>query len=151
MTTGSTGGEYASLGRRLGALLYDALIVIALWVITGAIVLAFTGGEAVQAGTFWFRCLLLAVAALFFISFWTRGGQTLGMRAWRIKLVNDGGGPITWRTAGLRFLAGCLSLAAAGLGFVWALFDEHKRTWHDKAAGTRLVLLPKRRRRRRAG
>lgn len=148
MTTGSTDGARVSLARRLGALFYDALILAALWMLTGAIVLSFTGGEAVPAGTVWFRLLLLAVAALFFTAFWTRGGQTLGMRAWRVKLVNDKGGPITWRTAGLRFLAGCLSLALFGLGFLWALFDEERRAWHDKVTGTRLVLLPKRQRRR---
>jgi uncharacterized RDD family membrane protein YckC len=148
MTAGPTNREYASLARRLAALFYDALIVVALWMLTGAIVLAFTGGEAVPAGTIWFRCLLLAVPIVFFTSFWIHGGQTLGMQAWRIKLVDEHGSPPDWRTAGIRFAAGCLSLAACGIGFLWALFDEQRRTWHDKVAGTRLVLLPKRRRRR---
>ena len=125
-----------------------ALIVAALWMLTGAIVLAFRGGEAIPAGTIWFRCLLLGVTALFFISFWTRSGKTLGMQAWRIMLIDEDGDPPSWRTAGIRFAAGCLSLAAFGIGFIWSLFDEQKRTWHDKVAGTRLVLLPKRRRRR---
>ena len=148
MTAASTDREYASLARRLGALLYDGLIVVALWMLTGAIVLSFTGGEAIPAGTFWFRGLLLLVAGLFFTAFWTRDGQTLGMRAWRLKLVQEDGDVPGWRTAGLRFAAGCLSLGALGAGFLFALFDEHKRAWHDKVAGTRLVVLPKRRRRR---
>jgi hypothetical protein len=59
MTTESTDEVYGSLARRLAALLYDALIVLALWMLTGAVVLIFTDGEAVPAGTIWFRCLLL--------------------------------------------------------------------------------------------
>ena len=143
MTTESTDEVYGSLARRLAALLYDALIVLALWMLTGAVVLIFTDGEAVPAGTIWFRCLLLAVTALFFTGFWTRGGQTLGMRAWR-RARSSG-----WRVAAVRFAAACLSLAALGLGFLAAVFDDRSRAWHDRVAGTRVLLLPKRSRRRR--
>ena len=149
MTTESTDEVYGSLARRLAALLYDALIVLALWMLTGAVVLIFTDGEAVPAGTIWFRCLLLAVTALFFTGFWTRGGQTLGMRAWRLKLVDQGGEPPGWGVAAVRFAAACLSLAALGLGFLAAVFDDRSRAWHDRVAGTRVLLLPKRSRRRR--
>ncbi len=130
--------------RRAGALLYDLLLNAALWMLTGFAVLAFRRGEAIPTGTLWFQCLLFGVTAFFFIGFWLRGGQTLGMRAWRIKLVTRNDGPIDLSTSVRRFLAGCVSLICFGFGFLWALVDRERLTWHDRISGTRIILVPRR-------
>jgi uncharacterized RDD family membrane protein YckC len=65
------------------------------------------------------------------------------MRPWRLRVVSADGGPLNARQALLRFFVSLISLAAAGLGFWWALFDAKNRTWHDIAAGTVVVRLNK--------
>jgi len=90
-----------------------------------------------------FRTTLLLVSFLFFGWFWMRGGQTLGMRAWRLKVIADTGSAVTWSQALRRFVAAGLSWAALGLGYWWAMVDREKRAWHDTLSGTRVVVLPK--------
>ena len=102
------------------------------------------GGESVPPGSLLFQLLLLTVAALFFVGSWCRGGQTPGMRAWRLRVEGLSGEPLSWQRALLRFAAALLSTALLGLGFFWSLVDRDKQTWHDRLARTRVVVLPKR-------
>lgn len=141
----------AGLARRLAALLYDSLLLLALWFLTSALLLAASGGLLSQPDRpLWLlvllRASLLLVTFLFWAGFWTHGGQTLGMRAWRLKLVDTDGGPVSWRQAVLRCLAALLSLVPLGLGYLWILLDPQRRAWHDRLSGTRIVVLPKIRR-----
>ncbi|MCJ7556799.1 MAG: RDD family protein [Gammaproteobacteria bacterium] len=127
--------------RRLGALLYDTLVLAALWMAATVPLMAITGGEAITGGVVWlFRLYLLVIAGAFFGWFWTHGGQTLGMRAWRAKLETGDGQAVNWRQAGLRFLAVLLSIACGGLGYLWALADSDRLTWHDRLSATRVVV-----------
>ncbi len=134
--------------RRLAAIFYDSFLVLAL-VIT-AFTLAYLplamglGMEDLRQHplarhllTLW----MVLVGVGFHLWFWTHGGQTLGMRAWRLRLVSETGGPVTWRQALIRYGVALVSLLALGLGFLWILIDEKKRAWHDLASGTRLVLV----------
>lgn len=66
--------------------------------------------------------------------FWVRGGQTLGLRSWRLRLD---GGPITWMHAFKHFAGAILSWPPLGLGFLWPIFDREKLAWHDRLSGTR--------------
>lgn len=133
----------SGLLRRLAAGLYDALLVVAVWVIPTLVAMAFRGGEPIPPGNALFQLLLLATAAAFYTWFWTHGGQTLGMRAWRLRVEQASGAPLTVRIAATRFLVGIVSVAAFGLGMWWISFDSQKRAWHDRATGTRVVVLPK--------
>jgi uncharacterized RDD family membrane protein YckC len=133
----------AGLLRRLGAVLYDALLLFALLFFAGALVLPFTGGEAVPSGNWVFSTYLLLVSFLFFGWFWTHGGQTLGMRAWRIRVQQPDGTPVTWGQALRRFLTALLSWGLFGAGFLWVLIDRNGQSWHDRASGTVSVRLPK--------
>ncbi len=135
----------AGLLRRLGAMAYDSLVVAALLMLAGFAALALTGGEAVAAGRLWFRFLLVLVIVGFFCGFWMRGGQTIGMRAWRLKLVRDGapGGTISLPRALGRLAAACLAALPAGLGYIWILIDRRDLAWHDRLSGTRVVHLPR--------
>lgn len=135
----------AGVGRRLAALAYDALLLGAIWMmLTLALVLA--RGGAIPAGTLPHQLLLAASAAAFFIGFWMRGGQTLGMRAWRLRVERQSGEPLDLPTAALRFAAGLATAATLGAGLLWLWIDRDRLTWHDRAAGTRVVVLPKPRR-----
>jgi uncharacterized RDD family membrane protein YckC len=134
--------EPASLWRRLAALCYDALLLAALVVCFTLLVLAVRLGTAVPPGSWWFLLCLVAIAAAFFCGFWVHGGQTLGMRAWRIRVVREDGRPLTWSRAALRFAAALVAALPAGLGLWWGVFDAGKRGWHDRWTGTRVVRAP---------
>ena len=128
-------------------MLYDVLPVASLWFATAALGLLLRGGEPVTPNTpaAWVElaAMLLASFGYFGLS-WRRGGQTLGMRAWRMRLVcEDGAAAPGWGALALRFVVAGVSLAAFGLGFLWSLVDRERRTWHDLASGTVLVRLAK--------
>jgi uncharacterized RDD family membrane protein YckC len=129
----------AGLGRRLAALVYDALLLLALLACFSFAAIVARGGEAVPPRTWWYSVSLILIAFAFFGWSWTHGGQTLGMTAWRIEVMSSDGSPITWRQALVRFCAMCVSALPAGLGFWWAWFDRQGLTWHDRLAHTRVV------------
>ncbi|MGD8743808.1 MAG: RDD family protein [Granulosicoccaceae bacterium] len=137
----------AGLIRRLLAAVYDLLLIAAIWLIAGFIALPLSGGEAIAPdntlGHALYSMYLYSVTFAFFGWFWTRGGQTLGMRAWRLRVEQPDHSTMTWRQALIRFLVAILSWGACGLGVLWILVDKDKRTWHDRASGTRVVVLPK--------
>ncbi len=134
----------ATLLRRIGAMLYDTLLLLAvLMLVTGVLHLA-TGGEAIVGRTHpvlvWFyRAVLVASVVGFFGLFWTRGGQTLGMAAWHLRVERLDGRRLTWGDTVRRLAASLLSWAPAGLGFLWILFDRDRRAWHDRLSGTRVL------------
>ncbi|ELC7323359.1 RDD family protein [Stenotrophomonas maltophilia] len=138
---------------RLLAMVYDALPVLALWMLAGTLfTLAYTiSGHAQRENIAPFSAwqwLLWAVCwgttGWYATASWRRGGQTLGMRPWRLKLQSNDGTPLRRGQLWLRFAVGTLSLLLGGLGFWWAWFDRERLTWHDRASGTRLARTPKR-------
>ena len=134
--------------RRLAAMLYDTVLVLALVVVAFTLVylpvaMGF-GLENLQEHPL-FRAFMtlwmLFVGVGFHIWFWTHGGQTLGMRAWRLRLFSEDGGPVSLKQALTRYGVAILSWLALGLGFLWILFDPQKRAWHDIASHTRMLLV----------
>lgn len=136
----------AGLLRRLAAIFYDSLLLAALLMVVGALWLPVTGGEPIGPHHPYrplYQLSLLLVAFAFFVGFWLAGGQTLGMRAWRIYVRDAGGGPIKPRQAALRFAGAILSWLPLGLGFLWSLGRRDKKTWHDLLSDTALLYEPK--------
>ena len=129
-----------SLLRRLAAILYDSMLLIALWIGAGAIWVGFRGGEAAEPGSIAFQIYLLAVAWGFFVGFWCIGGRTLGMQAWRLRLIDGNGQRVSARAASYRFAMALVSWLLVGLGFLWALLDREGQTWHDRLSRTYLYL-----------
>lgn len=130
--------------RRLAAVGYDTLILVGLWLLADLLFVLVADGLGEPVWPRWLlqACLWL-VAYGFFAWFWLHGGQTLGMRVWRLKLVAVDG-PVTPRITFLRFSAATLSWVLFGAGFFWMLLDRDRRSWHDHASRTRLILVPKR-------
>ena len=159
----------AGLLRRLGALTYDALLLMAVIVIAGFIALPFTGGEAPSPGNPFYQTYIFILCYVFFAWFWTRGGQTLGMRAWRLRVQNEDGSAISWSQSLLRFMAGVAAWILFGIGIyfiksepmsvryiqgiaalvvftlssLWILIDKNKRAWYDHFSSCKVVELPK--------
>ena len=90
------------------------------------------------------QAIAVVTVAIFYIYFWCKKGQTLGMQAWRIRLTDTGGEIISFKQALGRLLGAAVSLAIAGAGFWWCLFDRNGRYWHDYWSDSELELLPKR-------
>ena len=156
----------APLPRRLAAIVYDSLLLTG--VLLGATALALglavalLGGESVARhsplqGNPFFSTYLLLVCFFFYGGFWVHGGQTLGMRAWRLRVQRPDGRNIGWWQALLRFLIAGLWLApvvylhrvvGAGVGlsvaagFAWLLLAQALRL-PDRGSDTELVVLPK--------
>lgn len=167
------------MGRRLGAIVYDALPVLALLIIGTFPFLPFIGGKVlvpreVGALAYVYWCEELLITALFFGYFWTTRGQTIGMLAWRLRLQRTDGSLPRWRDAlirlaivgglfipciagywliwghwqdpGARQMAMYGSLAPVLVAYLWMWVSPQRQTLHDRWSGTRVVVLPKRKR-----
>lgn len=153
MPNAGTARAGAHIGKRLLAMVYDLLPVLSLWFLLGAVfAVGYTlSGHAPRENIQPFSllqwllwaCCWLATGGYATLS-WRRGGQTLGLRPWRLRVVTADGSVPTWPALWRRYAVATVSLAAAGLGFWWAWFDRDRLTWHDRAAGTRMVHEPKR-------
>ncbi len=135
----------AGLGRVLGAIIYDSLALFALFMVAGFMIVPVLGRPpTAQYELLAFRVLLLTIAYLFFCWFWTHGGQTLGMRAWKIRLLNLDNEAVSWPVASGRFCLAILSWLLLGLGYFSILWDPDGLSWHDRLTSTHLILLKKR-------
>lgn len=157
-------------------MVYDCLPVLALLIVATFPFLPFTQGKVlipreVGALAYFYWWVQLVVVCMFFVYFWTRKGQTVGMLAWRLRLQRPDGSLLDWRTAtarlGLvlalcipffagywliwgkwnhdaRLLAMIVSAAPVVLAYAWIWIDRDRLAWHDRWTNTRVVLLPKR-------
>ncbi|NOQ13351.1 MAG: RDD family protein [Methyloprofundus sp.] len=126
--------------RYLAAIFYDLILVIALFFFATAILLPFNQGEAIQS-TFFFPLYLLSVSFIFYGWFWTHGGQTLGLRVWKLRLINEQQIDISWKQAFIRYLIACCSWLALGLGFFWRIWQKDSKTWHDLSSKSVIIFL----------
>ena len=134
----------AHLLRRLMAAFYDLLLVIALLFLATAIALVINGGDAVdRAHPYYplFIAYLCVISFTYYAWFWINGGQTPGMKTWRIRLYRKDG--LTLKDTMLYTLAAGLSLILAGAGFLLALVHPDRRTLHDVLTGCEMQDLRK--------
>jgi uncharacterized RDD family membrane protein YckC len=146
----------AGLLRRLAALLYDMFLVAAIWFCLGYLLLFVFGlfadntsrlvdGQVVthpvlSALQF---IMMLSTSAGFYLWFWNRSGQTLGMIAWRIRALQLDNQPITLRQGLIRWLAAWPSFWLGGIGYLWMYVDKRHDAVHERLSQTKTVLLPK--------
>jgi uncharacterized RDD family membrane protein YckC len=131
--------EPASFLRRLGALIYDALLIVALWMMTLFPIVALS--DAVVTGPA-IQSLLFLELYGFFTYFWRRRGQTLGMLAWHLTLSTVSGERMTLIQVMLRFMAAMASFLCLGLGYFWIFIDPQRRSWPDIFSATRISFQP---------
>ena len=124
------------LPRRLASMVYEAILLFAVAFLAAWVFFFASGGRDATAGAM--RHLLQLCIGLFFAAYflwsWLRGGQTLAMRAWRIRLID-----ITPASAFIRLILAAL-LVPTGISLIWALFDRDRQFLHDRLARSRLVL-----------
>ena len=157
----------ASAGRRLAALCYEALLLVAMAFVAGFVFLPFLPTDAsrhtltvaspvARAAMF---CALVAAAAVYCTWCWSRGRRTLPQKTWRLRIVDRRGEPLGARRALARYAAwwigpgvalaayallqpqgyGRNALAFAALNYCWAIVDPDRQFLHDRIAGTALV------------
>lgn len=131
--------ETPGILRRLTSMLYETLLLTAVLFIAGFVFTAAFHSPLPPVLRFVFQLYLLLVTAFYFIWYWLHGGQTLPMKTWHLRIVSTDGRPLGLKQACLRFL---LALISVGLGFgiLWALFDRERLFWHDRMAGTKVVI-----------
>lgn len=133
----------SSLLRRLGAILYDSLLALALLFLATLPFVGVRDGNSVEPGNVLYQLLMLLILFAFFVIFWAGYGRTLGMQSWRLRIESRDGHKPTYRQASMRFFAALLSWLPLGLGFLWQLWDNENLAWHDRISGTRLRYYPK--------
>ena len=130
--------------RRLAAVFYDAILVFGMLLFAATIVVVpylELIGPDFPHHNWLYRIFLLTVACGFYIFFWVRGGQTLGMRVWRFRLVRRDGQGLTYGDALKRLLWAIVTLAPAGLGLLWVLIDRDGLSLYDRLSRTGPVML----------
>ncbi len=141
----------ALLLKRLAAMAYDGLILMAISLgYTAAVLfmkvqflgLTLATGEKAQMGSIGFVGLV-TLLLMFYCFFWRRFGQTIGMKAWRLKLINNNGDPASLRQCLLRCIYAIISFLLFGIGYWWMLFGTESVTLHDKFSKTQVKQLPK--------
>lgn len=130
--------------RRLMAIFYDLFLLTAILFLATAIVNAINDGKAVDQNSpyiFLLDFYLASIIFFYFGWFWTHGGQTLGMKTWKIKLISNESPAINWQQVTIREITAIISWLFLGLGFIWSIFDKQKRSWHDITSNTMLIDL----------
>ena len=157
---------HPNLFKRLLAALYDSFLILATVFIATALTLPFTRGEIATENNIYMSLYLLPVIYIFYGWFWTHGGQTLGMRVWKQRLVPLEGNVVSWKQSFIRFITGlpawCLLLIGLILsiktdiaesltsipawlfvvaGLIWVLLDNRNNNWRDKLSGTHVIMV----------
>lgn len=144
-------GSSPGFFRRIAAMFYDWVLLIAVILVA---VTVFTMGTDLVFGQnashdllqnpvarLFYQLYLVAVSALFYAWFWTHGGQTLGMKVWKLKIVDQNLDTPGLKQALLRLFYIILSCIPAGLGFFWMLFNDRNLTLYDSLSKTRLIII----------
>ncbi len=130
----------AKLGRRIGALIYDSLILLAILLFASVPIVFLAPSNINISHSFIYRGYLLLITIIFYHICWHQSGQTLGMRSWKIKLINlDDNKPISFIQSTIRVLTAIPAFLFFGLGYFMLYFNKQHATLHDLASGTLLV------------
>jgi len=120
-------------------MLYESLVVFAIAFFAGLALYGATHGRFSGNTRFVFQLYLFLVLGAYFIACWSRGGRTLPMQTWKMRVVRRDNLPIGVGRAALRYALAWPSLLLFGFGVLWAFFDRDRQFLHDRLAGTRIV------------
>jgi len=127
-----------ALFRHLVIIIYDLLLLLSSLLLATFIIVALNGGEAIGHGNPFFIAYLLLLSFAFYGWFWTHGGQTLGMRSWKVTLYSHNHQAIDWRQALLRFIVSIMAWLPFGFGIWWQYLGKDNQSWPDRVSGTYL-------------
>jgi uncharacterized RDD family membrane protein YckC len=120
-------------------MVYESLLLLGIAFFAALLFLGATGASPSGWTRHAFQVYLFLVIGLYFVGSWRRGGQTLAMKTWKLRLVGAGGARITLRQAMARYVCAWPCLLLGGIGILYAPFDRERRFLHDRLAGTSIV------------
>lgn len=146
---------YAPIWRRLLAIVYDALILLAVSMAYGAIVMVvhiFAMGTVLEENQRVFTSPLIPMGWIitligFYVLFWIKAGQTVGMRAWRLTIIGENNALPTLKHAVIRGVVSPV-LVISGIAYLWKWVDSNGLCLHDKLSKTKVLLEPKRKKKK---
>ena len=133
------GPTVPGIGRRVLSMLYESLIVFAVAFFAGLAFYGATHGRLSGNTRLVFQLYLFLILGAYFIACWSRGGRTLPMQTWKMRVGRADNLPIGVGRAALRYVLAWPSLLLFGVGVFWAFFDRDRQFLHDRLAGTRVV------------
>lgn len=129
----------SKLWKHVAALIYDIFPILGILLITSLLLVLLRAGKEVEPQTFWFQSIICFEVYFYFSYSWKKGGQTIGMRAWKIGIDNYQS--LTWMHVTLRFISGVLSFCLLGAGLWYRYLNPNKLTWMDLACGQAVIDL----------
>jgi len=139
--SGSTNNTWPGILRRLASMCYETLLLLGVLALTLVFPHVLIGALTHRVATATiFQAHFFVVLLVYFLWFWSHGGQTLAMKTWRLRLVRRDGSPVRPTQALWRYLLCWPSIALCGVGLVWAVVDRDRQFLHDRLAGTQLVM-----------
>jgi uncharacterized RDD family membrane protein YckC len=134
------GPAVPGIGRRLLSLVYEALLAFALAFLAGIAFYGAIDGDLAGKTRLFFQIFLFLIFGVYFVACWSRGGRTLAMQTWKMRVVRRDGASISVGRAAWRYALAWISLLSLGAGFLWACVDSDGQFLHDRLAGTRIVM-----------
>jgi uncharacterized RDD family membrane protein YckC len=129
---------------KLGAcFIYDALAVVALCFVSALVVIILIGDASYGLKRYLLQVVLWLAIGVYFVWCWKKTGQTLAMKTWQLKLVNEDGQLLPLNLAMARYVLSTLSLVLFGLGFLWAMVDRDHLYLHDRLLNTHIIYVPR--------
>jgi len=129
-----------NLFRRLASIFYDGVLVVAIVIITSLPFYSFNVEESFLL-KLTMQLYFYLIIQYFFVWFWVNSTATLGMKSWKIKIVDINGKNISYKKAIVRFNVSILSISIFGLGFLISLFRKDKKCLHDIISRTQLIKI----------
>lgn len=123
--------------QRCGALVYDTCVLFSFILLLSTVAIICNQGDSLLPYRSFFLLYLYLLSGFFLSWFWYKSGQTLGMLAWKIKIIHPQHKTLTWKQAFVRYLIASLTMPSL-IGFLWCLIDRENQTIHDRIMGTRV-------------
>jgi uncharacterized RDD family membrane protein YckC len=130
--------RFAGLLPRFASLAYEAILLLPVLFIAAYLFLGLTHDTRTPMLHTLFQLWLLGVSGVYFVYCWRRGGQTLAMKTWRIRVARRDGSALSTRETALRFLLAMGSVSLMGAGFWWGFVDRERQFLHDRLIGSRI-------------
>ena len=127
--------------RRFGAIFYDALLLFATLFFASLPIAVPLNITTEHPWYPYFVIYIHIISFLFFGWFWTHGGQTLGLKTWKARLISTSGNSVTWKQALLRYIASLFCWLSLGIGFLWCFTNRERLAWNDILSKTRLIRI----------
>jgi uncharacterized RDD family membrane protein YckC len=133
--------NYKFLIKRLMACVYDALILIAIWMLVTWFYIISFGEVSTTYQRSSLQLLLWLSAGVYFVFSWYKGGQTLALKAWKMKIVSQSNNNLAFKICFLRYILASVLLMLFGLTLLWAFMDRDRLFLHDRLLKTKCIQL----------